>query len=476
MSISNIQPCVTNGQGRSDRAASLDSYGVKSGESAKTAYLGLHRAKVELRFTPAKRRARAMAHYIRGQAVGCADDAVILPTREEDGPTESIQKKKLKRLAFEVSMCRNSLLFRNHYTEGKITLSQMKSCKHTRLCPLCAIAQANAHVSTYHKKTLQLLEQHRHDGMPLRAFFVTLTVKNGVSLPATYEHFSDSVQHLVNRRRDAIKARGGSVKHQYALTSVMAPVVAGVFSFEVKRGAGSGDWHPHTHGLLLSTTAIDEEALSEEWKGITGDSHVVNCQEIDATDVKSLCEVLKYSLKFSEMSLEDNFEAATVLHRKRLLRSFGEFYGMQPDPNVDIDDVSVLDSPYIEQLYLYKEGSYTLIPSDGSVKLPEKVDRDITPMRFRQYNVGFMPGIQHLGGFEGIGPPKTGGSFKGHLPFNEGSMNGKSVFNEGSFTFTKLEVGYEGGSVQQQRGGWEEHPCLAHGILRDGAQGGADGY
>jgi hypothetical protein len=348
-----------NQSGRVPAGALLDSYGHKSGESGKQAdsgYLADHSQKVTARFTPMKRRARAMARFV-------ADRIGTLPHG-------SIEREKLETVEKELRLCRNHLLFRNHFTEQRVTLSKMKSCKRTRLCPLCAVARANGHVVSYHKKTEQLVREASAQESELRAYFVTLTKKHGVSLEETYTDFARSVTRLVNRRRDAMKAREGSVKHAYALQSVMASVSAGVFSFEVKRGSGSGLWNVHTHGLLLSTEAIDGARLSAEWHKLTGDSYIVDVQEIGTDNVKALCEVLKYSVKFSEMTLEDNFEAAMTLQNKRLIRSFGDYYGLKPDDSADIDDATVLDSPYIEQLYSYTRGSYVVVPGDGAVIVP----------------------------------------------------------------------------------------------------------
>ena len=50
-----------------------------------------------------------------------------------------------------------------------------------------------------------------------------------------------------------------------------------------------------------------------------------------------------------------------TLHGKRLIRSFGDYYGLKPDDSADIDDTTVLDSPYIERLYSYTGGSYVAV-------------------------------------------------------------------------------------------------------------------
>jgi hypothetical protein len=318
-------------------------------------YRNEHRTKVTGRFADGKRRARAMARYIQERAATC---------------TDGIDKQRqLSKLANDIASCRNHLLFKDHYLEGKIRLKKMMSCKRALCCPLCAMARANKNVAAYHAKTLQLAKDYAKQGTTLRAWFVTLTVKNGVSLPETYDHFNRSVTRLVGRYGDAQKAMRGHTAFAYAMNSEMASVVAGVFSFEVKRGSRLGLWHPHGHSLLLSTGPINGRKLSKEWLGITGDSLVVKVIEIPTDDVKSLCEVLKYSCSFAELPLEDNFEIATALKHKKLLRSFGEFRGLKLDDDIDIDDTAIIDSPYIELLYRYSSGRYSLTTTEPRPEL-----------------------------------------------------------------------------------------------------------
>ena len=369
--MSNIAPITTSGnlQARSVSISTansspipapgsyqLDSYGSKPGEAQKQAknatYGAEHRDKVEGRFTPMKRRARAMSYFIEQRAENLT----------------GIEAERALKKANHIKSCRNHLLFRDYYEAGVISLAHMKSCKAHNLCPMCAVARANGYVTTYRDKINELVRRYNQRGETLRFYFVTLTVLHGCDLEQTYNHFSRSVTKLVDLRRDAQKAKRGSSRHNYALNSVMADVVAGAFSIEVKRGSGSGLWHPHTHGVVASTSEIDPRALSAEWKSITGDSYIVDVKEIASDDVKSLCEVFKYALKFSELSLEDNYTAAMFLHGRKLLRSFGEFRGLTPDPDADIDDTTVLDGEvYRELLYSYKQGAYQLEPGTGEV-------------------------------------------------------------------------------------------------------------
>ena len=331
--------------GRPPGVSIVHTYGTFSGEHESTDYRSEHRIRVKDRFSEGKRRARAMAHHVEGLAASC---------------TEGLDRQRqLSKLANDLASCRNHLLFKDHFTEGKMRLSQMRSCKRALSCPLCALARANKYLSAYHGKTLQLVRDYAREGSTLRAWFVTLTVKNGIDLDKTFDHFSRSVSRLVDRYGDAQKAKRGQAKFQYALESQMAGVVAGLFSFEVKRGKRLGLWHPHTHGLLLSTGTIDAKQLSKEWRAITKDSFIVDVQEVPTEDVRSLADVCKYSLTFAELSLRDNYQAAVALKHKNLIRSFGEFRGLKLDHDIDIDDTSILDSPYVELLYGYRGATGT---------------------------------------------------------------------------------------------------------------------
>lgn len=67
-------------------------------------------------------------------------------------------------------------------------------------------------------------------------------------------------------------------------------------------------------------------------------------------------EVFKYAVKFSDLTLEDNWHAAQILKGKRLLNSFGLFRGVEiPDSLLDepLDEL-----PYWDRFYRYFGGEY----------------------------------------------------------------------------------------------------------------------
>ncbi|NKN80508.1 hypothetical protein HF633_12100, partial [Weissella cibaria] len=99
---------------------------------------------------------------------------------------------------------------------------------------------------------------------------------------------------------------------------------------------------------------IDREQLSAEWESITGDSKIVDVRRLKPKNgemAEAFCEVFKYALKFSELSLADNVEAFDVFHGKRLQGSFGCLWGVKV-PEKMTDDL-LPDLPYLELFYRY---------------------------------------------------------------------------------------------------------------------------
>jgi plasmid rolling circle replication initiator protein Rep len=227
--------------------------------------------------------------------------------------------KQVRRYRF----CHNYLLFRYFPDLEKTTLHDAKHCDMHLLCPMCAIRRAARAVMKYEEKTFELLNRNPR----LRLYYVVLTVKNVERLDIGFAHLERSMRLLVARRRDALKAKRGAIKNNYALNSVFAGVSAGAYSFEVKRGENSGLWHPHVNLLLLTDKPISQAGISEEWHGVTKDSYVVYCEKKLDTR-KAFVEIFKYALKFSDMELADTYHAWETLRGRRLTGSFGDFRGL----------------------------------------------------------------------------------------------------------------------------------------------------
>lgn len=257
-------------------------------------------------------------------------------------PTE--EQKQAKRIAQELRECGAYLVFRNYFQKNEVRLYSARFCKKHLLCPFCAMRRGAKYLQVYHERLQLVMAQNPH----LRAFMVTLTVKDGESLIERFNHLRGCLKRYQEQRRNANKGRREPVEYNKAL--------GGVFSIEVKRGQCSGLWHPHVHMIWLCEDAPNPFKLSQEWKDITGDSYIVDVREFyGETVIDGFLEVFKYALKFSDMEYADNWEAFKTLSGKRLVDNFGLFRGVVvPD---DLTDEQLNEEPYLLMLYRFVRGS-----------------------------------------------------------------------------------------------------------------------
>ena len=271
------------------------------------------------RYGKAKKRALEVANYIEGQG------DVHLSRR--------------------LSGCGEYLLFRHYFTIDQVRLHAAQFCKKHLLCPLCAIRRGAKAMQAY----LPRYEAIRAAEPVLRPFLVTLTVKDGPDLRERFQHLMKCQGELWMRKH---RKRG----------SVLDGVRAAVWSYEVKRGNGSGLWHPHLHMVAMAEHQPSQVELSAEWQAITGDSFIVDVRPISQEDPASgFLEVFKYALKFSDLEPADTFQAFQVLKGRRLVGSAGLFRGIEiPD---QLTDEPLDGLPYVELFYRYLHGAgYSLAP------------------------------------------------------------------------------------------------------------------
>lgn len=332
-------------------------------------YLDIHGTRLG-RLSDCKRRSKAMGQYLT--------DLVPLAGLDES--------RNIARLAVELGWCANQLVFHNYYTIEQVKLAKMYTCKKDKLCPFCARIRAAKAL----KKNLEKFNAVREEHPDLIPALLTLTVKNGPDLDERFAHLKNSWKTLQNRRRSFLKTGRGF--------NELCKVAGGVFSYETTKNKETGDWHPHLHVVVMLDSYIDQEKLSQEWKSITGDSMVVDIRRLrgDSQEkmAEAFCEVFKYALKFSELSLEDNFHASEAMVG-RLQGSFGCMRGVKL-PEVGADDLTDLDNlPYIEMFYRYTEKGYTLgetqlvepeseHPQPGKAK-PRSCPEGATEMRQHDY-------------------------------------------------------------------------------------------
>lgn len=262
--------------------------------------------------------------------------------------------ERLKRILPRLRECGNYLVFNHYYRVDTVRLSKASFCMKHLLCPLCAIRRGAKSVGAY----LERFEVIQKENPRLKPYLLTLTVKNGPDLAERFEHCQKSVRKYLDRRRDSLKKGRGLCE--------LSKLQGGVFSYEVTN-KGNG-WHPHMHMVALvdPSNPIDfdpkrpaQSKLSKEWEQITGDSKIVDIRPITGDPAEGFVEVFKYALKFSELTPEKNYEAFKILSGKRLVSSFGLFWGVQvPEA---LTDVLLENEPYLELFYRYTPSGYSLV-------------------------------------------------------------------------------------------------------------------
>ena len=304
----------------------------------------------------------------------------------------------------KLSHCGNELYFKKWLETGFRRLIHANFCKMHLLCNLCALRRGSLYNKKYHAKITQVLAENPG----LIPVLITRTVKNGYKLEERFNHISDIHKLLIQSRRNSLKCKTLRLRR----LSVMRYVRGSVGTYEFKKGKNSGLWHPHIHEIAFLEPGVfefrDEEEtykfkddngnwqegvrtisvpyefrslLSQEYWLCSGDSYILDVRGIDLSNVSrpagddlepdqvsfdslvsALCEVFKYSLKFSSLEPDDRIHAYRTLKGRRLLFSYGCMRGVEIDeslldnPNADLEI-----GPYvIEMLRFINRFSYGL--------------------------------------------------------------------------------------------------------------------
>ena len=254
----------------------------------------------------------------------------------------------LQRMSKLVAGCGDYLVFRHYFTVDKVRLHGASLCRKHLLCPLCAIRRGAKALKAYSDRYLSI----KLSKPSLKPFLVTLTVKDGEDLAERFKHLQDSQHELWKRKH---RGRG----------SALDCVEGAVWSYEIKRGKGSGLWHPHLHMVALAETAPVQVDLANEWHSITGDSFIVDVRPITEDDhISGFLEVFKYAVKFSDQPPEDTVHAWQTLAGKRLLGSAGAFRGVLVPGELTDDPEGFADLPFVTLFYRYLAAAgYSLTPN-----------------------------------------------------------------------------------------------------------------
>lgn len=259
---------------------------------------------------------------------------------------------ELQSTAERVRNCGDYLVFRHYPTVDQVRLHGARLCMKHLLCPLCAIRRGSKALKAY----LDRWECISAEKTLLRPFLVTLTVKDGPDLAERFKHLHKGQRELWMRKH---RGRG----------SALDGVQGAVWSYEVKRGNGSGQWHPHLHMIALAEHQPDQAQLAAEWHNITGDSFIVDVRPIEQADpVSGFIEVFKYAVKFSDQPAADTVHAWRTLAGKRLIGSAGCFRGVEVPEDLMDDPEGLEGLPFITLFYRFLGNAYRL--GDASPRHP----------------------------------------------------------------------------------------------------------
>lgn len=280
------------------------------------------------RYGAGKTRALDMSKYIT-EFYGIKQNSVGRPSENQ-------------KLAAKLSNCADFLIFKRYLTVDEVRLHAANFCKKHLLCPFCAMRRGTKYLQAYKQRLDVVLQENPK----LRAFMVTLTVKDGESLSERFAHLRAALKKYKQQRRDALKCQR---------FVEFAKAFGGVHSIEIKRGKNSGLWHPHVHMIWLCEAPPSASQLSKEWLALTGDSYIVDVREFYGESVvDGFLEVFKYALKFSDMELADNWEAYHLLKEKRLVDNFGLLRGVKVPEELTDDDI---DEEFVYMLYYFARSS-----------------------------------------------------------------------------------------------------------------------
>lgn len=244
--------------------------------------------------------------------------------------------------------CATHLLFRRYVLTGDHRLHAGFFCQQPLLCQACAIRRGARLVARYMRR----LERVLLEESGLNPYLVTLTVRDGPDLRERFNHLRVSLSRAFTSRRLHL-----SNPRRNAWTPFAVPA-GGFGSIEVKRGSGSGLWHPHFHAVWLCHTPPSQVDLSDSWHATTGDSFVVDIRPI-ADRLSGVLEVAKYSVKVSGQAGADVVEAFRVLSRRRLFSSFGLLRGLDDEDDGEEFDPEA-DGPFVELVARFVDGGYTV--------------------------------------------------------------------------------------------------------------------
>lgn len=204
-----------------------------------------------------------------------------------------------------------------------------------RTCPVCRWRRS----LRLQADTLDVMRHITDTNPTLRCVLLTLTVRNPQleDLKETLKEITRAWSKLTRR-------------------VIFNGVVGWIRSIEVTPGTVHGAAHPHLHALLLvdesfSASKLDRNEWAEEWQSCLGLNYLPVCDVRPITSEGGVLEVLKYTVKPGDGSLDSSWlpEVALALDRVRVFATGGIIKVTEPPDDEEEEDLkgTVCDAPPI---------------------------------------------------------------------------------------------------------------------------------
>ena len=322
---------------------------------------------------------------LHARHLGTLDQVAQLQRRVVELRPDSIERAEVDRMISRLSACAGHVVVHANAEHDYARLASGRFCGRHLLCPFCARLRGARLVRDYGDRIAEIFK--RADAHTFKLMLITNTVRNGPNLRERFDALVAGWNELQRRRRNHESGHRG--------WSTLSDTLGGVASIEVKRGSGSGEWHPHIHALVIVPTQTDaaelQRSVCAEWLEVTGDSHICDVRDVHpGEDVTSgfhsaFCEVFKYATKGGGMTPEDACDAWLQLARAKFVRPWGWLFGLrEPTELGDVRDR--VDFDLLELVYLANETEYgvaTMRPVD-----PRELDRVEKKRRNREIYMG----------------------------------------------------------------------------------------
>ena len=250
--------------------------------------------------------------------------------------------------------CGSWIEIKHYFDHDKTKVENANFCRRDKLCPACAVRRAYKQ----QLKFLQILDA-KPELLKQNWYYCVLTVKHDAT--ETLETVFHRVQNLKAKITKAMRnsrSRGD--------TNFWSKFSGGMFSIETTHGRNG--WHVHLNLLLnadpdqrLEITEVrnSKGQISHQNEEIRQfllthfDSQIHDIQSLDFSNPDkiraALVEVIKYSLKFTDLSIPDIVLFYVKTRKKRLYGTFGNLWGLGLD-KVELEGDEQLDGDFVELL------------------------------------------------------------------------------------------------------------------------------